>query len=210
MRIDKIIVILLTLLLFSCTRNGNIVYVFDSNRNGGDAVLSIPNPNYNRGLEKEINIYCDTLNGKTYINRAVVSFDIKKLPESAKIDSVFLQLYFNDNSGFYKIKKPGHSGYTGLIIESIEEVWHEKSINWNTYPKIGKEKLYFESHKIIDQDFRLNVTQLFIATDRKVKNKFGFLIRLEKEEIGNYVHLSSRENQNNNNGSPKLKIYAKE
>ncbi|NER18912.1 DNRLRE domain-containing protein [Spongiivirga citrea] len=198
---------LLLLSNFSCRKAGNIVYVIDINRSGKDAILNLPNSVNNYGNETELNIYCDTINGIKYINRAALYFDLTRVPQNAKIDSVFLQLYFNDKSGFYKIKKSGHSGNTILIVENIEEPWNEDSITWKKYPKIGPKKLNFEPHKVTDQDFRLNVTNLFVSSNKKLKKTHGLLVRLASEEIGNYIHVCSRESKKINS-SPKLKIYA--
>ncbi|WP_111308747.1 DNRLRE domain-containing protein [Confluentibacter sediminis] len=204
----KLAIAFFIFVFLSCQRKGNIVYAFDSKINGMDAVLSIPNSNNNYGSETELNIYCDSINGKRYLNRAALYFNLDKFPKGTKIDSAFLQLYFNDKSGLYKVKKPEHSGNTRLIVENIEEAWKENEISWNRYPKIGTEKLYFEPHKTSNQDFRLNITELVVLDDKTLKHGYGFLIRLEKEELGNYVHLCSRENIKINS-SPKLKIYAK-
>ena len=192
----------------SCKKGGSIVYVFDASQNGKDALLSLPNHNKNYGKETELNIYCDTINGIKYVNRAVLHFDVSKLPTDIVIDSIFLQLYYNNESGLYTIKKQGHSGNTGLIVENIVESWEEDLVNWEKYPKVGSKKLYFKQHNVSYQDYRLEVTKLLVNEERRLKNTQGLLLRLEKEELGNYIHLYSRENKKINS-APKLKIYAK-
>jgi len=194
--------------LLSCNNENTAVYTFDAAQNGKDAILSLPNPKRNYGKVKELNIYCDSINGKKYLNRAVLYFDISNLPTDIEIDSVFLQLYYNDESGLYTVKESGHSGNTGLIIENIEEFWEEDQVNWDNYPEVGLKKLYFEPHKVPYQDFRLDVTELVVTDNNRLKNTQGLLVRLEKEEIGNYIHVYSRENSKINS-APKLKFYVK-
>ncbi|MCL6293418.1 DNRLRE domain-containing protein [Jejuia spongiicola] len=200
---------LLVFFFVSCVKKGNLEYTFDISNGGNDAVLSFPKTKNNYGDHIEINIFCDTINGIKYINRAILDFNLEELPKNVEVDSVVLQLFFNDNSGLYKIKKPGHSGNTKLIVENVLSNWSEDKINWSKYPKIGKKKLYFGAHKTFEQDFRFNISELVINKKKKLIKTNGFLLRLEQEKTGNYLHFCSKENKSIYCNSAKLKVYVK-
>ncbi len=200
---------LLFFFIVSCAKKDNLEYTFDISIGGKDATLSFPKTKNNYGNHVEINIFCDTINGIKYINRAILDFKLEKLPKNVEVDSVVLQLFYNDNSGLYKVKKPGHSGNTKLIVENVLSNWSEDKINWSKYPKIGKKKLYFGVHKTFEQDFRLNISELIINKNRELIKTNGFLLRLEQEEIGNYIHLCSKENSSIYCNSARLKVYVK-
>lgn len=197
----------MAMVLVGCGKKGKI-YVLHADIDGKDAVLNYPNITNNYGSEKELNIYCDSLDGLKRINRVVIGFNFKSLPEDIEIDSLFLQLYFNDVSGLYKIKGKGHTGNTGLIVENIVEQWEEDVITWAKYPRVEDNKLYYETDKDIHRDYRINLTELLVDEAGNLKHTHGVLLRLQEEENGNYIHFNSREHHNNNN-LPKLKVYAK-
>lgn len=204
MKLVKLSCVVLLVACIGCGPKGK-VYMIRLSPTGMDAVINLANTSNNYGTEKELNIFCDSINGKRYTNRALFCFDLKKLPMARKVDSVFLQLYFNENSGLYKVKDSGHSGNTGLIVERIETNWDEHTINWQTYPKVWSKGLEFPDLATRNQDFRLNVTSLFNA--KQQTGSIALLVRLLEEEPGNYVHLHSKEGMPGN--AAQLKIYLK-
>ena len=122
------------------------------------------------------------------------------------IDSVFLQLYFNRGSGFFKSKPFGHSGNLDLIVEQIIEPWDEDLVCWKNYPKLADEKLLFDIGFFKERDFRLNVTELFLSNLQE--ESINLLVRLKNEQLGNYIHITSKEYLGHLK-KPQLKIYAK-
>jgi len=203
----KNLVGVLLFLMFSCSEKSKVI-VLNSYPNGGDTVISYPKTVNNYGTEKEINIYCDTINGNKSINRGLFLFPLKEL-SFKRIDSVFLHLHFNENSGFYSFKEKGHSGDLSLIVEQILVPWDENRMNWKQYPKVGQEKVFFKPSADSHQDFRINVSSLFPSNLDTPKTHYGLLVRLQNEEPGNYVHVVSKEHPNKEQ-TPTLKIYAKE
>lgn len=204
-RLAMVVAIYFFFQILGCGPEGK-VYTIDIDYKGMDAVLNLPNSHKNYGFEKEINIYCDSVNGKKYINRGVFSFNIEEVIQK-KVDSAFLLLYFNNSSGLFSSKSYGHSGNIDLIIEKVSETWEEDKISWKRYPKIGTKKLFFEAAKNDNtQDFMIDVTEFFLENHHK--EDISFLVRLKNEELGNYIHLTNKE-YSGYLKKPKLKIYAK-
>lgn len=169
-----------------------------------DTVISHPGINNNYVEDKEINVYTDTINGTQHTNRLLLKFNKIILTETQRVDSIFLYMYYNNRSHFFKNGTKGHKGYPVLSVQRITSDWNPQTITWKDSLQLAPQQV-INTIKDSAQDIRINITPLLVKGGQLNSLK-GLFLRLTDEHLPKYVHLTSLNGYERNRVS-KLKVY---
>lgn len=169
-----------------------------------DTVVSHPGINNNSVKDKEINVYTDTINEIKYTNRLLLKFNEIILTEKQRVDSVFLYMYYNNRSHFFKNNIKGHKGTPELSVQRIISDWNPETTTWKDNLQLAPQKV-IKTVKASTQDIRINITPLIVEGGQLSPFK-GLFLKLRDEHHPKYVHLTSINGYEIKRVS-KLKIY---
>ncbi len=136
------------------------------------------------------------------VNRALIYFDLSKLPKGAQITNATIDLYaLGPINGL-----PGHFGSNNeSFIERIIENWNDSTVTWNNQPKsIDSNRVLLPNSVSPTQNY-LNINITDLIKNINLNNNFGLKLRLKDEQPSNGLLFCSSENGDINK-SPKLNI----
>jgi len=171
-----------------------------------DTVITFPAINKNFSKAKEINIYSDTRLNKRQVTAALLKFNDILIPEHYKIDSIFLYLYYNARSGFYKENVEGHKGLPSLQVYNIKSNWNPKTIAWSDSLELAEESA-LAVVKMPFQDIKIELSNVLLNNEGLLVSSKGLYLKLKDENRTNYVHLTSLDGYEKQR-TTKLKVYA--
>lgn len=185
-------VVILSLGLLSCSSGKNILTVNNrvvlqpDSREGIDAFIeSWPYENYsntNWGDYEAFVAIAWTAGGTPMTARSLMKFDLKAIPSGSKVKRATLSLY---STGLPYIGE-GHSDLSGpndFVINRVISKWDERTVTWNTQPRITREgEIILPPSGSYDQDYiDIDITEMVQAMVRKPSENHGIMIRLLNE-----------------------------
>ncbi|MCX6251725.1 MAG: PKD domain-containing protein [Bacteroidetes bacterium] len=133
-----------------------------------------------------------TFQGNFGIDRTFIRFDLSMVPSTATIHSAKLSLYYKDSYSLYPY---GHYGDNGWLIQRITLPWNGKTLIWNNQPSATDDKeVAVPPSTDWHQDFPdLDVTQIVKEMIANPETNYGFMLRLQTEELWRAVLLASND-----------------
>ena len=213
--------IFLSFLFLLCTgeiiSQHNLILQPDAKK-GKDAVIwyinskqtrhgDIANKNY--GSEQDFKAMAWSFEGNPGEKRSLIKFNLKKIPENARIISAFLSLYANEESG--DANKKGHTfllaNSNACLLQRITEPWDENHVTWNTQPKVTAENevLMQKSDSPYQNYEKIDITQLLQDILKDPKKNYGFMISVKNPVLYKCMLFASSDHPNSDL-HPKLTI----
>ncbi len=149
-------------------------------------------PSQNQSSAMEMDAIAWTA-GNSFVSRSVFSFDLSKIPANSTINSAYLSLWGDTNTGNKEGDSP-LSGSNAWYIQRVNAAWNVNTVNWNTQPTTDTthEILMPQSVSIYQIYNGINVTKLMQDIE-KSGNNYGLLIRLQTEvQFRSMVFCSSQ------------------
>ncbi|MGB5980199.1 MAG: DNRLRE domain-containing protein [Cyclobacteriaceae bacterium] len=146
-----------------------------------------------------------TRDGSPTVQRSYIQFDLSSIPESAKIEKVYLSLYhYLDNNN------DGHSqmdGSNAATIYRVTEAWDENQITWNTRASYTDENsVTLPASTSTEQNYTdIDITSLVVNNNDERYNNYGYMIMLDNESYYRSITFASS-NVADENLRPKLVI----
>lgn len=176
---------------------------------GCDATLGF-HTNYNKDLnygdQPHIKLFCiPGASGGNNTCRALISFDLSKVPAGATITSAKLTLYA---SGKINDKLPGHFGNNTATISRVTSPWTEFGVKWNTMPShTPKDMATLHRSTDPNQDYTCDVTMMIKEMISTPGSNYGFYCALVKENPASPAALTFCSSDHPDSGKhPKLVI----
>ncbi len=151
---------------------------------GCDATLGF-HTNYNKDLnygdQPHIKMFCvPGYSGGNNTCRALISFDLAKIPAGATITSAKLTLYA---AGKINDKLPGHYGNNTVTISRVTSPWTEFGVKWNTAPSFtSKNAVALQRSTDPNQNYTVDVLLLVKDMIAAKTPGYGFYFALNKED----------------------------
>ncbi|BAV04371.1 hypothetical protein SAMN05421788_11098 [Filimonas lacunae] len=167
------------------------------------------NNNANGGSLNELPIYTWTVNGNLVMGRALLRFNLDKIPDSVEITSAKLSLY-GMPANFPSISIPqGNYGDNAVLLQRVTSPWNEYTATWNNQPTtttVGQLTLAGTSNTWGYDINGVDVTSLI--QDMKEGDNYGFCIKLETEKAYRSIGFLSSEYADSTK-RPKLELTYK-
>lgn len=179
-------------------------------RDGKDAILhglfSEVDRNYGDNPQVAANAW--TYGGEPGTVRNLIDFDLKQIPEDAKVTKALLSLYAWDNDSKEFGQHSTLSGPNTCLLHRVTTPWIEDEVTWNTHPEYTEENhIIIPSSDFPTQNYpEIDVTLLVEDMLANPRTSFGFLLRLETEEYYRMMNFCSSDHTNSKL-RPRLKIY---
>lgn len=179
-------------------------------RDGKDAILhgltSEVDRNYGDNPQVAANAW--TYGGVTGTVRNLIEFDLKQIPEKAKVKKATLSLYAWDNDNKEFGQHSTLSGPNTCFLYRVTSPWLENEVTWNKHPEYTEEnQVTIPSSDFPTQNYPdVDVTSLIEDMIAMPRVSFGFLLKLETEEHYRMMNFCSSDHSNPNL-RPKLTVY---
>ncbi len=165
--------------------------------------------NKNYGSEEDFKAMAWSFSGNFGEKRSLIEFDLKKIPENARIISAYLSLYANKESG--DANKKGHTflyaNSNECLLQRITEPWDENQVTWNTQPQVTRknEVLIHKSDYPYRNYENIDVTRLVRDILKNPEKNYGFMISVK--DVASYKCMLFASSDHPNSGlHPKLVI----
>lgn len=172
-------------LIVKCNTDAAIGYhtnYNDGSINGGDAIQNAAYmiPGWSGGYN---------------LNRAAMYFDLSELPFCKRIISAKLNLYSLAPCG----SLPGHTGANNsAVLKRILQSWDEHTVTYNNQPDVTEEnQVILPASTVVNEDY-LNIDVTALVNDMLTTNNYGFLLKLQNEEITNALTFCSSDYYDSN------------
>ncbi|GEO07384.1 hypothetical protein AAE02nite_50480 [Adhaeribacter aerolatus] len=174
--------------------------------NGKDAVIDSRIPNTNNGNSDDFIANAWTNGGENLINRSLIQFDLAAIPVGSNILSAKLSLYGNPTSSNRQLSS-SLTGSNRSLLQRITSAWVENSVTWNNQPATTtvNQVVLHASTSNVQNYINVDVTRLIQDMINQPQNNFGFMLRLETEELYRCLLFASSDNMNSAL-HPKLEI----
>ncbi len=130
---------------------------------GKDALISSYSSGSNYSKDKSMHAYCWTLGGVLVIDRALIQFDLSKIPAESRIDSAYLSFYFSTEKDFTYANT--HVGDNSMLLQRIAQNWNDKTVTWITQPQVDtRHTVWIDSFSNPQQDYK-NIDVTLIIRD---------------------------------------------
>jgi len=157
---------------------------------GKDAMVSNLEPDKNFGGHRffEATYLSESQLTVMRSNRSLIWFDMKQLPEGAKINKAILRLVYEkpipfDDKLFPTVAPATGIAWYGAVLQQIIEPWEENGVTWNKLPKTMDANQVFIPPFIRNTNvIELDVTRLIVSTFEKPAPNHGMLFRLWPED----------------------------
>ena len=135
-------------------------------------------------------------------NRALIKFDLSSIPTGSNISSAKLNLYALGPIGTLS----GHTGEANsAVLQRITQNWNDSIVTWDSQPTATNqnEATLLPSTSPLQDYTDIDVTAL--VQDMIDNNNYGFLLKLNNEDITNALLFASS-NVSDSNKHPKLEV----
>ena len=150
------------------------------------------------GVHPDLNAMAWTNSGELAILRSLIEFDLSSIPANAVVNSAFLSLYNNptspnNNGGEHS----SLSGSNEAVLQRIVSIWEEYTVTWNNQPVTTiQNEVYLPQSTDPHQDYtNIDVTTLVQDMVDNPATSFGFMLKLQTEEIYRCLIFASSDNQ---------------
>jgi hypothetical protein len=160
---------------------------------GKDARIDSYSPNTNYGTLSDFLAGSWTISGNAFNVRSLVQFDLSGIPANSVINSAYLSLYFDpNNTNFNHV----HSGSNAAYLQRITSTWNESSVTWNSQPSATTQnQASVPVSTSGTQDYPdMDVTALVADMKNNPSTSFGFLLRMQTEQIYKGLIFCSSDN----------------
>ena len=178
---------------------------------GKDAYISDwPTGNYanlNFGTFPDYDGIAWTDGGVAFTGRGLLQFDLSGIPSNAVVVTAQLSLYNNPASVQTGGQHQSLTGSNNGRLERITSAWDENTVTWNTQPATTNLNSVFLPQSISpNEDYlNINVLQLVLDMINNPSTSFGFMIRLNTEQIYRSLVFASSDHLDMSK-HPKLQI----
>lgn len=161
-------------------------------KDGFDAEIWSLEPTMNYGEWPEVKTNAWTWDGTPGYQRSLIKFDLSSVPDGAIIESAALSLYALDEPSTQY-----HSGVNETFIQRITSEWDENIVTWSTQPtttttnEVTLATSTSEYENYLDVDVKALIEDMLADPS----HSFGFMFRLENEDIYRRMSFASSDNE---------------
>ncbi len=187
----KIIALFLFILVFPSLYSQITLVLQNDSTSGMDTDINYYYPDKNWGDLHRFRTEAWTYFGDLSIMRCLIYFDLSSIPINSHIASAVLSLY-HDND----LEHSTLSGSNACWLQRVTSPWDEYSASWNSQPSTTTvNQVAIEASETTDQDYpHIDVTNLIQDMVDIPDSSYGFLLKLQTEEIYRRLSFASREN----------------
>lgn len=184
----------------NCEQETQVFEIRPVGNNSGDAIISKFRKNSNFDKREILHLISSTTKeNEDNDSRFLIKFDFSEIPEGAKIDSAYLELFSNGTK---------HFGDNGFRIYRITEPWDANTVTWSNQPEYNPyQKILGMKSKGKFQDYKIDMTYLVKnIVENKIENH-GFIFKLFNENLPQKAVRFYSSEHTNISKHPKLTIY---
>ncbi len=188
----------------SCINVGNLV-MQPGPAVAKDAILDSYAPAATLGNHPELNSAAWTNGGITDNQRSLLEFDISSIPAGAVLLNATLNLYNNPTSTNGHLDGQ-HFGPNTSVLQRVTAPWQENTVTWNNQPPTTNvNEAIVPASTSPNQDYAINVTQLFQDILANPALNYGIMLKQQTETPYRCFLFASSDNADNTKW-PKLTI----
>ncbi|MFI5221767.1 MAG: DNRLRE domain-containing protein [Bacteroidia bacterium] len=170
---------------------------------GKDATITSLSPNLNYGSDPDFASIAWTNGGTSFVERALISFDLSSVPQNAVITTATLSLYSNPVSTNTQLS----TGVNVCLLQRITSTWTESGVTWSNQPTTtAVNQVALAQSNSTTQDYpNIDVTNLVIDMKNNPATSFGLMMQLQTEQNYRSMVLASSDHSDSTRW-PKLVI----
>ncbi len=180
---------------------------FVLNTDGADALIATEFANLNFVTHPSDEVITWTCNSVLCLGRSLIQFNLSSIPQTALVDSAFLELYANANNLNGIQGSPMYGNDNVGLIQRITQSWNPNTVTWNSQPlSTTVDEVYLPQSTSTVQNYRVDVRSLVSGMVSNPTTNYGFLMR-QVDEVNYYNSLIFSSGDDPNPAlRPKLKI----
>lgn len=192
MKTNLLLSLILIILSVSSLLSQEVLVLRPGPEDGKDVLIQSHIPYSNSDVQSLI-VATWTYQGEFGRTRSLIDFDFDQLPLDIIIVEARLSLFHNRYSGHV-----GHSGENQAHIYRITSDWSEESVDWINQPdySLGNATIIQKSESSIQDYPDLDVTELVKDIINHPEESFGFLLKLDHEELYSSLIFGSSDHPN--------------
>ncbi len=135
----------------------------------------------------------------TYTNRSLIHFDFSSIPPGTFIESATMDLFSYAGAGGSLAHQPLYLSESIQFAPRIDAPWDVNTVTWNNQPTVNPTffPTILPAPTDPDQDYLgVDVTEIVRYMINNPTQNFGFLLRLENEQLDGALTFCSRDHAN--------------